>query len=91
MLRHGIAEEWSPNIDNSTRSLTPEGEIQTRRVIHKLKELNCTVDQIFTTIYMRAVETAQIAFLEGLGKSVEVKEELKPSNNSCSLLKLIGK
>ena len=37
LLRHGVAEKWSPNLEDSTKSLTPEGETKTRRVIHKLK------------------------------------------------------
>ncbi len=59
---------------------------KTRHVINKLKELNFTFDKIFNSQYLRALETAQIEFLQGIWESVEVKEELTP-NNSFSLQK----
>ena len=87
ILRHGIAEERSLVFNDKNRSLTNEGHIKTTRVVRKLKSLGFKANQIFTSPYKRALETAEIAFKEGLGNKIEITQALEPLGDPFPLLK----
>ncbi|WP_448562482.1 phosphohistidine phosphatase SixA [Trichothermofontia sp.] len=79
LIRHGIAEERSPDQRDETRSLTPEGEKKTRKVAERLRSLDLTFDLILTSPLVRASQTAMILQKGGLTKQVEVSTELAPA------------
>tara|TARA_Y100001970_G_scaffold213420_1_gene260840 strand:+ start:10468 stop:10968 length:501 start_codon:yes stop_codon:yes gene_type:complete len=92
LLRHGIAEEINPEIEDSSRNLTKEGRKKVGYVIDQLKQWGFEADQIFSSPYSRARETAEIALQKRLGKRLKIIDELKPSGSIFPLLKdLTGK
>jgi phosphohistidine phosphatase len=58
LLRHGIAEDTSPD---SERALTPEGREKLRRVLARARAADVAPSLILTSPYRRAVETAEVA------------------------------
>src|SRR5689334_24542721 len=76
LLRHGIAEDTSPDQD---RALTEEGEEKLRRV---LKRSGAEPSLILTSPFRRAVETAEIA-ADVLGYSAEIEraQALQPGGS----------
>ena len=90
VLRHGIAQERSLEIDDGIRSLTNQGRIKATRVIQRLKGLGIKADRIFTSPYKRALETAEIAFQEGLGYELEISEDLEPLGDPFALLERLS-
>src|SRR5689334_1354041 len=76
LLRHGIAEDGSPD---SARALTGEGKEKLRRV---LKRSGARPTLIVASPYRRAVETAEIAaeVLEYAGE-IERSETLTPNGS----------
>lgn len=59
-IRHGIAEERSPNQRDEIRKLTDVGIVKTKQVAEKLNILNLRFDLILTSPLVRAKETAEI-------------------------------
>jgi phosphohistidine phosphatase len=70
LLRHGIAEDRTTDKPDRDRRLTPRGRTRMRRAAVGLRVLVERVDEIFTSPYPRAAETADIA-AAALGKSVK--------------------
>lgn len=61
LMRHGIAEEpedW--NGADRDRPLTEKGRRRVREVAEALKRLDCRVDAVSTSSYLRARQTAEI-------------------------------
>lgn len=65
-LRHGKAEDIYAGITDADRKLTPEGIAEMREEARGFAALNPRIDQIFTSPYPRALETARIV-AEALG------------------------
>jgi len=63
LLRHGIAENSTPDSD---RALTAEGREKLRRVLARARAADVAPSLILTSPYRRAVETAEVA-VEVLG------------------------
>ena len=61
LLRHGIAEDKTVDKPDRDRTLTPRGRARMRRAAVGLRVLVGHVDEIFTSPYPRAAETAAIA------------------------------
>jgi phosphohistidine phosphatase len=61
LLRHGIAEDRTSDKPDRDRTLTPRGRARMRRAAIGLRALVGRVDEIFTSPYPRAAETAAIA------------------------------
>lgn len=59
ILRHGIAEEDSPDGNDGSRRLTEQGEAQMRQVAAGLKRCARRPDVILTSPLVRAVQTAE--------------------------------
>lgn len=57
LIRHGVAQEWSPNGD-AERSLTPEGQTQIARSVAGLETLGLDFDRAMASPYLRARQTA---------------------------------
>jgi phosphohistidine phosphatase len=58
LLRHGIAEEGTPDSD---RALTAEGREKLRRVLARARSADVAPTLILSSPYRRAVETADVA------------------------------
>jgi phosphohistidine phosphatase SixA len=58
LLRHGIAENSTPDSD---RALTPEGREKLRRVLARARDADVAPSLILSSPYRRALETAEIA------------------------------
>ncbi|MEI9971660.1 MAG: histidine phosphatase family protein [Ignavibacteriota bacterium] len=58
LLRHGIAEDTTPD---SERALTSEGREKLRRVLHRARDAGVAPSVILSSPYRRATETAEVA------------------------------
>jgi phosphohistidine phosphatase len=63
LLRHGIAEDSTPDSD---RALTAEGREKLRRVLARARAADVSPSLILASPYRRAIETAEVA-VEVLG------------------------
>jgi phosphohistidine phosphatase len=75
LLRHGDAEDTSPDGDDHSRRLTPKGEKQSRNAGVALAALGVELDACLTSPRVRALDTARLA-CEPLGVEVEVEDAL---------------
>jgi phosphohistidine phosphatase len=66
LLRHGIAEERSPDREDGGRALTPRGERRTRAVLERLLALDLGCERIVSSPLVRARQTAALAEKAGL-------------------------
>jgi len=60
VLRHGIAEEVSPDGEDASRRLTPAGRRKMRAAVAGMRTLGLRFDLILTSPFARAAETAAI-------------------------------
>jgi phosphohistidine phosphatase len=86
LLRHGIAEERSPDRPDGERALTPRGLERTRAVLARLVELDFACDQLLTSPLRRARQTAELAVAAGLAPGLGVAEALAPGGDPLPLL-----
>jgi phosphohistidine phosphatase len=61
LLRHGIAEEERPGLNDSERALTAEGRRKLRQVLRTVAEAGVKPNLILSSPFKRALQTAQIA------------------------------
>lgn len=61
LLRHAIAEEAAENQPDSERALTEKGRRKLQGVLSGLQTLELRVDYIFSSPYLRAHQTAELA------------------------------
>jgi len=75
LLRHGIAENSTPDSD---RALTSEGREKLHRVLARARDADVAPSLILSSPYRRAIETAEIAaeVLNYRGKVVKIRELL---------------
>ena len=88
-LRHGLAmDPTDPDCPaDPLRPLTDEGKKRTRRVAKGMVHLKLRVDRIWSSPYLRALQTAEIAAKE-LGfpaDRIELTEELEPDADPFQL------
>jgi phosphohistidine phosphatase len=86
LLRHGIAEERSPDCPDAERALTRRGLERTRAVVRRLVALNLRCDQLLTSPLRRAQQTAELAVAEGLAPALGLAEALAPGGDPRPLL-----
>ncbi len=86
LLRHGIAEERSPELPDRTRALTDRGRQRTRAVLERALALGLVADQMLSSPLTRARQTAEIARSVGLAPSLELSEALEPGHDPLPLL-----
>ena len=75
LLRHGIAESAGPGQPDSDRPLTPEGRDKLRRVLKRAAASGVAPDEILSSPFRRALETAEVAaeMLKYQGKVVKTR------------------
>jgi len=86
LFRHGIAEPRCHRIDDSERALTAQGLKRTLEVAKHLQGLGFAADQLFTSPYRRARETAELAIQAGLAQQLVLADSLAPGRDPWPLL-----
>lgn len=61
MIRHAIAVERSPEIEDADRQLTERGRRRFKQVVRGLRALDLRLDRILSSPWRRAAETADLA------------------------------
>ena len=88
LLRHGIAEERSPDRPDERRALTPAGRRRTSAVLERAVAIGLRVDRLITSPLLRARQTAEIALATGLTPAVELATALEPGADPLPFLPL---
>ena len=71
LLRHGIAEDAKPGMDDAARALTAEGRSKLRALLTQVANAKATPSLILSSPLKRAIQTAEIA-----AKSLGYKEKI---------------
>ena len=79
LLRHGIAEEWRPDLADEKRRLTAEGKRKVRLIARGLERMELELDLIVTSPLPRAKETAEI-----VAETLGIKDRLKEDDGLAS-------
>ena len=95
IVRHGIAVDRNDPKSplEAERPLTAAGVQKTRAAALGLRALDVKPDDVITSPYVRAAQTAEI-FAEALGfppEKIRVNETLKPAANPAEILKEIAR
>lgn len=61
VIRHAIAIERNPEVEDAERSLTERGRRRFKQVVRGLRALDLRVDRILASPWRRAAETADLA------------------------------
>lgn len=85
-IRHGIAQDRQPKIQDEQRRLTKQGEQKTQKVAQRIKQLGLQFDVILTSPLVRAYQTAEILIAAGLSSKLEESIYLAPNGNIHSWL-----
>lgn len=88
VIRHGIAEDRTPDSDDRSRALTDDGRKRVKKVIKGLRELDIKFDRILASPWVRAAETA--ALLEPLCDRAPLHTELLCQSPRSQLLAMIA-
>jgi phosphohistidine phosphatase len=80
LIRHGIAEDHSPDLDDADRCLTHEGDKKTKAIAKKLHNLGLRFDLLQTSPLTRASQTAEI-FGRTFDTPVQTSEYLAPNGS----------
>ena len=86
LLRHGLAEERQPELDDAQRRLTAEGLQRTRGVLERLTELDLVCDLVLSSPLVRARQTAELALSAGLATELDLAAGLAPLADPLPLL-----
>ncbi|MFM9103641.1 MAG: SixA phosphatase family protein [Cyanobium sp.] len=87
LLRHGIAEERSPDRPDAQRALTAAGRQRTAAVLERLLELDLRCQQLLSSPLLRARQTAELAVAAGLAPELQLVEGLAPAGDPWPLLR----
>jgi phosphohistidine phosphatase len=60
IIRHAEAEPHSPELEDARRVLTPKGRDRFEREVRGLERLGVTLDRVYHSPLLRAVETAEL-------------------------------
>ena len=82
VFRHGIAEDAEIGQSDSERRLTPKGITKLRKILERARGAGVSPDEILTSPYVRAVETAEVAKeVLGFPQQFIETEALTPMNS----------
>ncbi len=90
LMRHGAAASAEPGRGDLSRTLTPEGIEQVKRLAAALKRAGVRVDRLFASPLMRARQTAALV-ATALGVAPEQDDLLKPGCTLDDLAELAGR
>ncbi len=87
LIRHAIAEEESPSVEDRQRALTEKGAKKMRNIAKGLKTLGIEFDYIISSPYVRAQQTAEIlGDVLKLRKKIVISESISPMGDPNQLL-----
>ncbi len=81
LIRHGLAGQLGDYDDDSQRPLTPEGQRKTRKVADRLAHLGIEFDELRSSPYQRAWQTAEVLQAAGLVENIEPLSALEPEGD----------
>ena len=87
LLRHGIAEERSPDRPDAQRALTAAGRQRTAAVLERLLELDLRCQELLSSPLLRARQTAELAVAAGLAPELQLVQGLAPAGDPWPLLR----
>lgn len=73
LIRHAIAEERSPNLADHERQLTDVGRARFTEMVNDLARGDISFDHVYTSPWVRAVQTAQLLAPVMDGKPIETE------------------
>lgn len=88
VIRHAVAEDVGPGIDDTARELTEAGKTKLRRAVRGLRALEIRFERVLTSPWKRAVQTARL--LEPIAASPPVATDLLTQPPRAELLALIA-
>jgi phosphohistidine phosphatase len=88
VIRHAVAEDVGPGVDDTARELTEAGRAKLRRAVRGLRALDVRFERILTSPWKRAVQTARQ--LEPIAASPPVATDLLTQPPRAELLALIA-
>jgi phosphohistidine phosphatase len=88
VIRHAIAEDRRPGLDDADRALTPEGVRKMKQVVRGLRELDIELARVLTSPWTRARETAKL--LAPVSDSTPITTELLCQAPRAELLAMIA-
>ncbi|MFM2431897.1 MAG: hypothetical protein RLZZ511_3110 [Cyanobacteriota bacterium] len=77
-IRHGLAGQFGDYENDAERPLTPAGQRKTAQVVQRLRQLDVEFDQIVTSPFARAAQTAAIVQHHFSDAKLETWDELLP-------------
>ncbi len=88
VIRHGIAEDPRPGLDDADRALTSDGEKKFRREVKGLRSLDIAFDRVLTSPWARARATALM--LASIGEDKPITTDLLAQPPRAELLAMIA-
>jgi phosphohistidine phosphatase len=88
VIRHAVAEDVGPGVDDAERALTDAGRAKLRRVVRGLRALDIRFERVVTSPWKRAVQTARQ--LAPIAASDPIATELLTRPPRAELLALIA-
>ena len=88
VIRHAVAEDIGPGIDDTARELTDAGKTKLRLAVRGLRALDIRFQRILTSPWKRAVQTARQ--LEPIAASPPIATDLLIQPPRAELLALIA-
>jgi phosphohistidine phosphatase len=88
VIRHAVAEDVGPGIEDTARELTDAGKAKLRRAVRGLRALEIRFERILTSPWKRAVQTARQ--LESIAAGPPVVTDLLTQPPRAELLALIA-
>jgi phosphohistidine phosphatase len=88
VIRHAVAEDLGPGIDDSARELTEPGKTKLRRAVRGLRALDIRFERIVTSPWKRAIQTARQ--LEPIAAGPPVATDLLTQSPRAELLALLA-
>jgi phosphohistidine phosphatase len=87
-IRHAVAEDVGPHVDDAERELTDTGRTKLRQAVRGLRTLDIRFERVLTSPWKRAVQTARQ--LAPIASSEPVVTELLTQTPRAELLALIS-
>lgn len=88
VIRHAVAEDVGPGIDDIARELTEAGKAKLRRAVRGLRALGIQFERILTSPWKRAIQTARQ--LEPIAARPPVVTDLLTQPPRAELLALLA-
>jgi phosphohistidine phosphatase len=88
VIRHAIAEDASPDLDDDKRELTDDGIRKLRQVVKGLRKLDLSFDRVLTSPWARAIHTATL--LAPISDELPIATDLLCGTPRAELLALIA-